>query len=315
MKTPSALTLAVLLSLLPLPVGGYTILPLRHCFDITHNFLQPTDVAVGKDHQIYLLDGVNNRVQVFDQQGNFTASFGGAGSGPGKFNLPLGIATDSSGRVYVADTGNRRVQIFSPGGRFERQIALSPGKGGKQREPVDVAVAEQLGQIYVTDNENHQVLVFSQQEGTLTATWGSEGLRDGQFHYPFFITAGRDGTAYVVDVLNTRVQVWQAGKPRQSIGSWGVDLGQFYRPKGVTLDTRGMVLVSDSVLGVIQTFTPEGTFQAVLGTEKGEVMTWETPVGITIDSRQRLYVVEMITNRVRVYDLLTDMMLEKQYTP
>jgi hypothetical protein len=33
-------------------------------------------------------------------------------------------------------------------------------------------------------------------------------------------------------------------------------------------------------------------------------------MGITVDNRQRLYVVEMIPNRVRVYELLPGQMLE-----
>jgi DNA-binding beta-propeller fold protein YncE len=315
MKKRSAITFTVLLGLLPLTVHAYTILPLHHRFDITRNFLQPTDVAVGKDHQIYIMDGVNNRVNVFDEEGNFKSSFGGTGTTKGKFKLPIGITTDRDGRVYVADTGNRRIQVFSSDGGFERQISLPPGKEGKPREPVDVAVGEPSNRIYVTDNDNHQVLVFSNPGDRLLATWGSEGPRSNQFYYPFFITTGKDESALIVDVLNTRVQVWRDGKPRASIGGWGVDLGQFYRPKGVSLDNTGMVFVSDSVLGVIQTFTVEGEFKAVLGTEKGEVIKWETPLGITIDSRQRLYVVEMLKNRLSVYDILSDKILEKQYTP
>jgi len=315
MKKRTALSIVLLIALLPLSLHAYTILPLRHCFDITHNFLQPTDVAVGKDHQIYIMDGVNNRVKVFDERGKFKFSFGGKGTTKGKFSIPVGITTDSAGRVYVADTGNRRIQVFSSGGVFERQISLPPGDKGKPREPVDVAVAEPLKQIYVADNDNHQVLVFASPGDRLIATWGSEGPRSNQFHYPFLMTAGKDGSAFIVDVLNTRVQVWRDGKPRESIGSWGVDLGQFYRPKGVSLDNTGMVFVSDSVLGVIQTFTLQGECKAVLGTENGEVITWETPLGITIDSRQRLYVVEMLKNRIRVYDILNDKILEKQYTP
>jgi hypothetical protein len=48
-----------------------------------------------------------------------------------------------------------------------------------------------------------------------------------------------------------------------------------------------------------------------LGDESGEVMKWKTPLGITIDSRQRIYVVEMLLNRVRVYDILSNKKVEK----
>jgi hypothetical protein len=42
----------------------------------------------------------------------------------------------------------------------------------------------------------------------------------------------------------------------------------------------------------------------VLGDETGKVKIWKTPVGITIDSKERLYVVEMLLNRVGVYQIL-----------
>ena len=123
--------------------------------------------------------------------------------------------------------------------------------------------------------------------------------------YPFFITVGKDTSVFVVDVLNTRVQVWSPhGEAVSTVGDWGVDLGQLYRPKGVCVDNDNKVYVSDSYLGVIQVFNRYGHFKSVLGTEGGEVMKWKTPVGITIDDRQRLYVVEMLPHRVRVYEIL-----------
>lgn len=315
MKKLSPLVLILILGMLPLSLQAYTVLPLRHRFDITRDFLQPTDVAVGKGNYIYVLDGVNNRVKVFDEQGGFKFSFGGKGTRKGKFSTPVGITTDSAGRVYVADTGNRRIQIFSSDGTFERQVVMQSGKNNKPREPVDVAVDESLQRMYVADNDNHQVLVYSNPGDKLLSTWGSKGPRAHQFFYPFLIATGNNASVFIVDVLNTRVQVWREDKVVGSIGGWGVDLGQFYRPKGVWVDENGLVFVSDSVLGVIQTFNSNGDFNAVLGTENGEVLKWETPLGITIDNRQRLYVVEMIPNRVRVYDILSDQRLEKQYKP
>jgi hypothetical protein len=62
--------------------------------------------------------------------------------------------------------------------------------------------------------------------------------------------------------------------------------------------------VSDSYLGVIQTFNRFGNFQSVVADEQGNVLQWTAPVGITIDDRQNLYVVEMLANRVRVYHMV-----------
>ena len=268
-------------------------------------------MAVGKDNAIYVVDGVNNRIKVFNEKGDFKFSFGGKGTAQGTFDTPVGITVGSNGQVYVADTGNRRIQIFTPDGKYINQIALTSENVKKPRDPVDVAVDESLNRLYISDNDNHQILVYTLPDHNLLSVWGSEGSDMQQFRYPFFMDSDNGGTVFIVDVFNTRVQQWRENSGLRSIGEWGVDLGQLYRPKGVCVDKNGLVFVSDSVLGVIQLFNSNGDFKAVLGTEKGEVLKWKTPMGIAVDKQQRLYVVEMLPNRVRVYEMLSDHILEQ----
>jgi sugar lactone lactonase YvrE len=107
-----------------------------------------------------------------------------------------------------------------------------------------------------------------------------------------------------VEVINTRVKVLDPeGNYITNIGSFGVETGQLYRPKGVAIDPADRVFVSDSYLGVIQVFDREGRFLFVLGDEKGDVKKFKTPTGIFIDKKQRLYVVEMLADRVQVIQL------------
>ncbi|MBN2107384.1 MAG: NHL repeat-containing protein [Deltaproteobacteria bacterium] len=289
---------------LPGSPEAYTVYPARHLFNIKKDFLQPSDVAVGRDRQIYVLDGVNNCVKVFDSQGRFLFAFGSKGSRQGEFSNPLGIAADREGRICVADSQNHRVQIFTPAGEWLRTIDSIAPPGGRPADPTDIAIDESKQQMYVVDNDNHHVLVYSLPSYKQIASWASEGERRDQLQYPFFIAAGADSSVFVVDVINTRVQVYSpAGEVVGTIGGWGVDLGQFYRPKGVCVDPDNQIFVSDSYLGVIQVFNRYGNFKYVVGDEEGAVLKWETPVGIAADDRGRLYVVDMIANLVSVYEL------------
>jgi DNA-binding beta-propeller fold protein YncE len=289
---------------LPGTLHAYTIYPAKHLFDITKDFLQPSDIAIGRDHQIYVLDGVNNCVKVFDAQGRYLFAFGGKGAQPGEFNSPLGIAADKEGRIYIADSQNHRVQIFTPGGEWLKSVAVISAKGEKPADPTDMAIDESKQQMYVVDNDNHHVLVYDMPGFKQAAAWATEGERRDQLQYPFFIAVGIDSSVFVVDVINTRVQVYSpAGDVAATIGGWGVDLGQFYRPKGVCVDPDNQIFVSDSYLGVIQVFNRYGNFKGVIGDSKGDVLKWKTPVGIAADDRGRLYVVDMIANQVQVYDL------------
>ena len=59
----------------------------------------PRDVAVGADGLIYVVDGANFRMQVFDQQGNFVRGWGQAGRNYGQFARPKELAIDPDGNV------------------------------------------------------------------------------------------------------------------------------------------------------------------------------------------------------------------------
>ena len=98
-------------------------------------FHDPDGVAVDAAGRVYVLDGENNRVEVFEADGRFLAKWGLRGSGVGEFSQPGAIAVGCAGDVYVADTNNNRVERFLP--------AMPAGMGcvapGDWPPPLDVA--------------------------------------------------------------------------------------------------------------------------------------------------------------------------------
>lgn len=277
---------------------------ISHLFDIKHDFRQPSDLAVSETGQIYVVDGVNNSIKAFDAKGKFLFSFGQKGEGPGDFNYPLGIDIDDSGVVYIADTGNHRIQAFTAEGRFLYEVDLPAGE--KPADPTDVAVQGDGSHCYIVDNDNHNILVIDLVRQKLINTLGGAGIDKSEFRYPFMVFLGEDKYLYITDVINTRVQVLtNKGKFVTFIGGWGVERGEFFRPKGVAVDHTGRVFVSDSYLGVIQTFDGDsGVFRSGVGDVKtGKLKKFKTPVGLYIDQHDRLYVVEMFAERVGVYQI------------
>ena len=259
----------------------------------------PTDVAVGTQGRVYVVDGGNHRIVAFGVNGQYLFSFGRHGEGHGEFNSPVGVGTDPAGRVYVADSGNNRIQIFDGQGGFQGSFPVV--LNGKPARPIDVAANAKGDKLFVTSNTNHRVMVFS-PSGSLIRHWGGGGSGDGEFRYPATVTISRDGLVHVVDVLNTRVQVFdEKGGRGYRVGDWGVLAGQLFRPKGVGVDEKGRVYVSDSYMEVIQVFDTDYRFMHVLG-EGGKPQRFKTPVGITVDG-DRLYVVEQMANKVSVHAL------------
>lgn len=278
-----------------------------HLFDITHNFSQPSDVSVSAEGDIYIVDGVNNKVKVFHHDGTFSFSFGRKGSKAGEFQFPLGIGIGNSGTVYIADSGNHRVQIFSPHGSYLDHFDIPP-RDGNPSDPTDIAVDESGNRCYVVDNNNHSVLAYDLSNLKLLKTYGSPGEERGEFRYPFLITLDKYQYLYIVDVINTRVQLLSPdGLLVAVIGRWGVEQGEFYRPKGVAIDRNNRVYVSDSYMGVIQVFDSTGEFHSAVGDHKTKrIKKFTTPTGIFIDDKNRLYVVEMFKEKVGVFEIEGD---------
>ena len=61
---------------------------------------------------IYVSECSNDRIQVFDPQGQFLCKWGGEGSGDGEFIRPQGLAIDGAGHLYVSDRDKNRIQVL-----------------------------------------------------------------------------------------------------------------------------------------------------------------------------------------------------------
>lgn len=90
----------------------------KHALTEPGQFSVPTNVAVDGDGNLYVADTYNNRVEVFDAEGNFIRAWGKQGDRPGTFSRPKGIAVDADGHVWVADAVQDILQCYTADGRF-----------------------------------------------------------------------------------------------------------------------------------------------------------------------------------------------------
>ena len=75
-------------------------------------------MTMDRQGAIFVVDNGNNRVQKFENSGNFILLWGNFGAANGNFNNPTALACDGKGDVYVCDTNNHRVQKFDSAGSF-----------------------------------------------------------------------------------------------------------------------------------------------------------------------------------------------------
>ncbi|HEV2395365.1 MAG TPA: SMP-30/gluconolactonase/LRE family protein [Candidatus Sulfotelmatobacter sp.] len=90
----------------------------KHSLTEPGQFAAPENVAVDADGNLYVTDMFNNRVEVFDADGNFIRAWGKQGDRPGYFSRPKGIAIDADGHVWVADGMMDILQCYTPDGHF-----------------------------------------------------------------------------------------------------------------------------------------------------------------------------------------------------
>lgn len=124
-------------------------------------FNLPRDLAVGKDGRLYVVDGGNFRVCVFDHNGKYLESFGAVGTQVGSFARPKEIAADTSGNLYVVDAAFGNFQIFNERGELLMFIGSRSERDGpaKYMLPSGIAVDED-GRIYMVDQWFRKIDVF-----------------------------------------------------------------------------------------------------------------------------------------------------------
>ncbi|MCJ7580412.1 MAG: NHL repeat-containing protein, partial [Candidatus Aminicenantes bacterium] len=79
-------------------------------------FFMPADVTFDSQGNIYILDSGNHRIQKFSPDGEYLATIGQQGQGPGEFQYPQSLAVDPDGNLYISDMGNRKIHVLKPGG-------------------------------------------------------------------------------------------------------------------------------------------------------------------------------------------------------
>ena len=99
----------------PAPSGTYVLVQTFGNTGNIERLVSPSRMSFDpSDGNLLVVDSISNRVVKYNSiNGNYIASFGSYGTGPGQFNMPFDVAVDNTGNIYVVDSFNNRVQKFS----------------------------------------------------------------------------------------------------------------------------------------------------------------------------------------------------------
>ncbi|MCY3990080.1 MAG: TIGR03663 family protein [Caldilineaceae bacterium] len=173
---------------------------------------------------------------------------------------PRAIAIGADGRRYILDTGNNRVVVLNSDGTFLMAFGstcfLVEGASGG-----------------CTDADGE----------------GPRELGDGQFREPWGIAVGAEGTVFVADTWNGRIQVFdRQGNFLRKWGSFSVitennrDPFALFGPRGLAVTPAGNLLVADTGNKRIIEFSPLGEFVRQVGGGGIILGHFEEPVDVTI---------------------------------
>ncbi len=175
---------------------------------------------------IYVAGFYNQRVQAFGLDGRFLRQWGKTDHkgffGHGVFNYPIDVAVNpNTGDFYVADGYNDRIQAFGPHGRFVRMWGAGPfglhlphgmnvlgSLPGWLKVPTGVAI-DPHGNVFVADQENNRVQKFT-ADGIYRTQFGTRP--NGSAYTVAAVAVAADGTVYVTNLADERVEVWRPAK-------------------------------------------------------------------------------------------------------
>jgi hypothetical protein len=179
-----------------------------------------TAVETGPGNRLYVLDGFNERIDVFDRNGALLFGFE---TTPGLGNA-VKFAVAGDGSVYVTDNLLGAVLVFDETGDQTGAFG-GPGSGaGELNTPSGIEIGDR-GRVYVSDIATDDIKVY-ESDGTFVQTIGAYGAGGAALNDHLALTADRAGNVWAASAVENEITVF-AFAPRV-IGGYSRDFGGQY---------------------------------------------------------------------------------------
>lgn len=278
-----------------------------------HFFMgEPHGLAVDSKGKLYVADGKVGAIFIIDPETRDTELI--KNGKDANFKLIVGLAIDDTDRLFVSDAGTRSILVFGP--KHKAEVAIHEGLN----VPAGMAIDTENRFLYVADIEADQVLVYDVDTFKLLRRIGTGGKNHtlntpGDFAKPTGVAVDSDGNLYVADMLNARIEVFDAdGNFIRAFGKRGDGPGYFAMPKAVAVDCDGHIWVTDSIQNRVQLYSQEGQLLMYMGVAQGALPGMFSGLQyITIDKKNRVFTSEVFPGRVQEFLYITQDEAKKEF--
>jgi sugar lactone lactonase YvrE len=177
----------------------------------------PEYLYVDNNDNIYLSDSNHNRVLLFPSSSTNSAMVAGTGvqgSNNTQLYFPCGIFVNQNGTIYIADLKNNRIMKWYSGATSGIMVAGTgiAGSSLTQLNWPSQVIVDTNGYMYISEQLNARITRWppnSTYGECIAACTGTSGTASTQLNNPFSLAFDSEGSLYVGDHGNNRIQKFQ----------------------------------------------------------------------------------------------------------
>lgn len=260
----------------------------------TDDLRAPVDVDFDLNGHLFICDLGNSRVIKLDEMHELVKEVGGISAGVEQLISPVAIASGNGLTMYIADSQRRRLVRYDRDLNYVDYFAqYNDGSGSPViiGQPQNLYIA-QSGEIYISEADRNRILILDALFNYQSEV-GGFGYGIGEVSSPQGLVKNESDKLFVADSDNGRIVVYN--ELGQFMGEFGAEY--LRNPMDITIDKWGYIYVSDSVLGSIAIFSPDGQF-LLDSSEYGVALN--QPTGIAFSPDDKLYVADRGSNRIAI---------------
>ena len=219
-------------------------------------------VAVDAYGVLYVINGREGKVREISASGDILGTFGTRGKGKSEFLKLRDISIDDAGVISLADEGNRKIVSIKLEG--ERTMAALP-----HAQPMDRFNLKGPVKKYAYKSD-----MFTVRPDLSVAAYLPEARE-----------------AVLVDSDGKKTTIMRNGGQQ----------GQIKTPRGMAVDSKGQLYVSDTGNSRVQIFNADGTYANMFGEDGSKEGKFSDPAGITVNLKGVIYVADTGNKRVQAF--------------